>query len=710
MDGKNLIDFFLNNQEFREALYVGSKDLYQELDKAIANNSVNEKLLFSLTKYFLRSKTRCTPFGLFSNFFLGTIGDNTKILLKNTSESEKHVRVDMEVVSILIDYLLSCEDIYMNVKFMPNNTIYSIGNISFYIESQTKNKNEKEYYKSTFEESSYISSILEYTKGGKLINEISEFLYKEYEIDNEEAENFILELIKNKILCSELEVSTIDINPFATLIGRIKNFEKIRNTNIQQFIKEGELLINFYSIKNENIRIEDIKKFEKIFSKLDFTFNNVFQIDLNGKAKINELSKKTVQNANKAIEVLNLFSNCENNTFKEFKEAFHKKYEDQEISLLAILDDDLDLGYPVQQRKLLSPFLDEISFPVKKTNKYKLLYQKDIFLLRKLSQFFLETQDTNIKELTIDDTDLSFLKSINDETQSYPNTLSALAEVYHTENEEEYLYVNMFSASATNLLGRFSSADKEIENYIKEIYSKEKEIIGDDAIMAEIVHLPKYREGNVILRPSFDTYEIPILSQSLLPNKRQIQLNDLYLSIKKNRLVIRSKKLNKYILPKLSSAHNYMNPQNLSLYRFLSDFQYQDVKKNIYFDWGPIAEGFIFLPRVVYKNVILSKATWNLRDEDLKLLYSYSSDRELNKKIHFWRKKNRIPLQFVLKEFDNKLFVNTQNVFIFKMFLNTVKNFKRITLEEIIDNKHLIVKDTNGNSFTNEIILSFYKK
>lgn len=111
LNGKTLIDFFTNNQQFREAIYIASKDLYHEVDKSIANNTISEKLLNSLAKYFIRSKTRCTPFGLFSGFCTGSIGKSTNITLENTSKFEKYIRVDMEVVSVVTDYLLNLSSI-----------------------------------------------------------------------------------------------------------------------------------------------------------------------------------------------------------------------------------------------------------------------------------------------------------------------------------------------------------------------------------------------------------------------------------------------------------------------------------------------------------------------------------------------------------------------------------------------------------------------
>ena len=121
------------------------------------------------------------------------------------------------------------------------------------------------------------------------------------------------------------------------------------------------------------------------------------------------------------------------------------------------------------------------------------------------------------------------------------------------------------------------------------------------------------------MRPAFRKYEIPYLSNSTLPKKQQITLDDLYLSVKYDRLILRSKRVNKQIAPRLGNAHNY-SFNALPVYHFLCDLQTQNIRGGLYFDWGSLKDKFVFLPRVEIENVIVSPATWQLNKDQFKTL------------------------------------------------------------------------------------------
>lgn len=60
------------------------------------------------------------------------------------------------------------------------------------------------------------------------------------------------------------------------------------------------------------------------------------------------VSKAVPTELSKAISLLNKISTyTEQKNLKDFKEAFAKRYEDQEISLLNVLDNETGIGYPV---------------------------------------------------------------------------------------------------------------------------------------------------------------------------------------------------------------------------------------------------------------------------------------------------------------------------------------------------------------------------
>ena len=91
------------------------------------------------------------------------------------------------------------------------------------------------------------------------------------------------------------------------------------------------------------------------------------------------------------------------------------------------------------------------------------------------------------------------------------------------ENQQEKLYINNITGKAGRLLGRFCSEKSTIKDFVKQISDKELEL-NPNKILAEIIHLPESRIGNVIRRPQVRNYEIPYLANSTLEKENQISV------------------------------------------------------------------------------------------------------------------------------------------------------------------------------------------
>ena len=75
---------FFDNR-VKEAVYIGSSDLYKELEK-LFNSKVKDEdrkngIEISFMKYLSRMSTRCTPFGLFATSSMGNVGEVTQFSL-----------------------------------------------------------------------------------------------------------------------------------------------------------------------------------------------------------------------------------------------------------------------------------------------------------------------------------------------------------------------------------------------------------------------------------------------------------------------------------------------------------------------------------------------------------------------------------------------------------------------------------------------------
>lgn len=275
-----------------------------------------------------------------------------------------------------------------------------------------------------------------------------------------------------------------------------------------------------------------------------------------------------------------------------------------------------------------------------------------------------------------------------------------MAEIISDNNQEKLFLSSSTGSSAANLLGRFCSEKSEVQNLTKIITQKEQEV-NPDKMLAEIIHLPEARIGNVIRRPTLRLYEIPYLAQSILPAENQISVEDLYISLKNDRIVLHSKKLDKEIKPCLTNAHNYYT-NTLPVYHFLSDLYSQNTRSGLYFSWGGLEHIYKFLPRVEYDNVILSKARWKISERDISTLdLSNSSKEDYLAKVKNWRNKRKIPVWIQWVKFDNTLAINLENYDMAEIFIQSVKSVKSIIIEEFLYNEN--------DDFKREFIFPMYK-
>jgi hypothetical protein len=245
--------------------------------------------------------------------------------------------------------------------------------------------------------------------------------------------------------------------------------------------------------------------------------------------------------------------------------------------------------------------------------------------------------------------------------------------------------------------------------YVKEIATMEQKM-NPEKVLAEIVHLPEARIGNVIKRPHLRDYELPYLGKSNLLLEQLIDINDILVFIKKDRIVLWSKKLDKEVLPCLTNAHNYSN-NSLPIYHFLCDLQTQDKRKSLGFSWRDLTLNQSFLPRVTYKKCILSKAKWIIDIKDFQsILVLKKNEKELLREVSKWRHSNQVPQYVQLKEGDNTLLINLEDITMIQLLLTTVINKNQFILEEFLFIMDTIVKNNNDERFTNQVVVSFYNE
>ncbi|NEN23795.1 lantibiotic dehydratase [Cryomorpha ignava] len=764
---EELLSFFSKNEN-QEALFLSSPDLLDAFNKQQAGDVDSEKekkLITSLLKYATRMHSRCTPFGLFAG--CGIIESNIEDISVNTGNIQRSTRLDMHFTCALAQKLAELPYIQKHLKFYPNSSLYCIQDKIRYVEYFYRDKI-RIHKISAVDNSVYLQTILQKAAKGATINELVQSILSS-DIRSEVASAFVKEIISAQILISDLEPGVsgeeLLIQTIEVLNGILKCYEipsremeSEKSSSDQELRAIIELLENTksdllnidHSIKN------DILVYKQLVEKLSalevpFELNKLFQTDMfiaphervpnietsiacannpteqseseyhttplvkskqettirvnrtrpESGRKDNELQKQIT----KALTVLNQLTAIPSKTnLTEFKEKFFERYEDEEVALLEALDTETGIGYALNTNRSgdLNPLVNDLYLSFKDDDDTKINWNKrQSFLFKKL----LKAHKDNDHCIVLKSEDLKDFKSNWDDL---PDSFSVMYKHHGKRDERDLISVeNAGGSSATYLLGRFASGNKAFDDLVNNIAKSEKEK-NPKVILAEIVHLPENRVGNILMRPIFRNYEIPYLSNSSLPKDQQITLNDLFISIKYNQLVLWSKKLNKQVIPRMGNAHNF-SFNSLPVYHLLCDLQTQNIRGGIYFDWGSLKHQFAFLPRVEVDNVILSFATWQLKKDDYQVLLK----KEINimEVVLKLRKKWRLPQLIMLADGDNELLVDLENRLSVEMLISMIKKRPGIVLKEFLfDEKTAKVTNEQGNAYVNEFIAILEKK
>lgn len=696
----------LENNTVREALFLASPSLLEELKriKDIKNKDIKylEDLQMSLAKYLLRMASRCTPFGLFAGFSLGEFSEKSDIKLKEMSEYRSHTRFDMNYLVALSINLIKNPEIRNSVKYFPNSSINRIDSKIRYVEYKYI-KAERTHNIVSVDNSDYLEKILKLSVKGANIRELSNII-TDQDISYETAEAFVNELIDSQLLISEIEPSITGDEYLYQLLEKLQNIPGIDKiveilNSAQRSIEEIDRLTLGSSIEKYLPLSEHIKPLGT-----EFKINFLFQTDLFKPAANGELNERISAEILEGIDVLSklTFEPSESN-FTKFVERFEKKYGENEVCILNALDPESGIGFlPPSGGEDSSPLLEKLQLRYQSLGDDKIYWNKNIAMIDKKILNALHN-DEDIINLTDDD-----LKGYESKLNKLPPTFSAVVKIAGKNKDgEDQVFINSAGgSSAANLIGRFCHADDETKQFVRDLKSKEEEIL-KDYVVAEIVHLPQARVGNVLLHPQFHKYEIPYLARSNSDVEHQICLDDIFLSVYGKKIIMRSKRLNKKIVPRLSNAHNFsFNAQ--PVYQFLCEMQYQDVMRGVGLPLSNALDRYGYIPRIVYKNIILHLAKWRIKNKEIEPFSKIKDQKELLRKVAEWRFKRKIPKLVSLEEGDNKLIINLENLFCVKLLLSSLKGNEFTISEFLFDEESAVVKSNEG-AFVNEFVISYYR-
>lgn len=702
-EGALLLQF--ENPYVREAIRMASPELLMALDKWKADpSSLSDKkkdsLQFSLLKYIARISTRCTPFGLFAGCTVGKIASETNIILHSPENFSRFTQFDMQFWVALLQEFAKREGVIPYLNYYPNNSIYALGDFYRYVDYNYV-KTKRAHSISALRKTALLSDLVFQATSGITVDEMV-CLLADDDSETAEALEYINQLIDFQFFISELDATITGNDEWGRVFSIIDKIPNLKEESIllqrikKQFLALDQTLVPFE--KNYEAIKDLIQKIG-----VDYDEKYLFQTDLNTTASVNTLSTSSQKKVFQAVRFLNgIQKQKKSENQMSFKKAFTQRYESREMPLTTVLDTETGIGY-LQNSEMndTHEILEQFSFKSKvQESVIESWSSRDFIMEKKLRECIFK----NEKVISLSENDFP---DFDPTWNNAPATFSVMIEIALHQEKELLSIESSGDVSAAKLLGRFCNGNDVVYNLTNEIVAKEV-AYHSDKILAEIVHIPESRTGNILRRPVLRAFEIAYLANSGVNQDYAIDLNDLMISIRNNKIILRSKKHNKEVIPCLSNAHNY-SAKSLPVYYFLCDLQSQDIKPIYSFSWGILETHYVFFPRVEYKGVLLSKSKWMVSKTEIMSFYKMDGN-QLFEAFSIWRKQRSIPRLVNWAYFDNTLLLDFEKEIGIQLFLKSVANHAKITLEEFLFSEDSVVKNSHGENFANQFILSFYKE
>ncbi len=712
---RSRLDELARQPELREALFVASPSLESsfELWRQKPESKKGQRTEKALVRYLLRMASRATPFGLFAGCSAGSLGDATRLRLEARDRHRRHTRLDMDYLFALTEELGRQDDLRRELRYRPNSSLYRAAGRLRYAEARLQGR-DRSYHLVAVEADEYLDATLERAESGATMAELAGTLVAaddDGEIRCEEAEQYVGELIDTQILVPDLAPPVTGVEPTRGLIDQLSPHAAGRGP--AERLEAVSAALAALDAEGLGAPPETYRRVARDLAELpaEPKLPRLFQVDMFTASDLS-LGDGVVREVEACLELLH--EQADRHRLPDDLEPFRKSFvarfgEGREVPLVEALDEEIGIGFggATNAAADAAPLLEGLPIADKPQAQTAPWSRREVFLLGKLQ----EAAAKGAVELELTPADLEQLASSEDDRPAPPDavevmvTVAADSEADLARGDFEILWKGATGPSGVRLLGRFCHADSAIDAGVRQHLEAEEALV-PDALFAEIAHLPGGRIGNVLCRPVLRGWEIPYLGRSGAPRGRQIPVTDLRVSVAGSEVVLRSARLGRRVLPRLTTAHNY-GRASLGVYRFLGAMQSQGVASGLTWSWGAL-ENAAFKPRVRAGRLVLSRASWRVTKDELSSFDKATPAARFDA-VRTWRRRRCLPRYAVLVDADQELLVDFDNVLSIDAWLDRLGGRTIVELAELYPTPGRLPAHGPEGRFTHELMMSFVR-
>lgn len=687
-----------------DAIYVASPDLYRAIAvwRAAPDSERGLAVERALFRYVTRMATRATPFGLFAGTGVGAIGGRTTLALAPQSSARRHTRLDMDYLVRLTEALARDAAVQATLRFAPNTSLHRVAGRWHYVETRLVNDT-RSHQLVAVDDTEALDATFARAAFGATRDALADALVDD-EITQAEARGYIDELIASQLLVPEFECAVTGPEPLPLLIAALGAQQPPPAAAGTLAAVAADLAqIDADGVGADPARYDAVAERLAGFD-VKIEPGRLLQVDMVRPTEGATLSDEVVRDIAAGVDLLHRISPLATDEgLARLRAAFRERYDLREVPLVEMLDDEAGIGSALSAGldRDASALLQDVHFPDPAPATVPWT-AREAGLLRRVGAALMAGHH----ELALSPRDLEELAAKD------PLPLPAAFAVVVTlcgdlagpgDRGLRILLQGVSGPSGATLLGRFCLADPTLHDVVRAHIAAE-EALDPDAIYAEIVHLPEGRIGNILMRPTLRRHEIVYLGRSGLPRPQQIPVTDLLVSLSGNRFVLRSARLGRRIVPRLTSAHNFMR-HAVGMYRFLCLVQSDGCTPGAAWQWGAL-ESLPFLPRVTAGRLVLSRARWRLTADDIRPLTTARGAARFDA-MHALRDRRRLPRWVVLADYDNTLVVDLDNVVAVDSFVQLLHERSEAGLTELYPGPADLAAIAPEGRYVHEIAIPF---
>ena len=699
----------LERPEIAEAIFLASPDLAESFEqwRRDPESKKGRRTEQGLVRYFLRMASRPTPFGLFSGCTSGRVGERTQLALAPRAGYRRHSRLDMDYLFALCEHLTRDPAVRAELTFRPNSSLYEAAGRLRFAESRIRGRL-RTYHLVAVDSFDALRDTLRRAADGARLDELAVALVAsdpDGEITRQDADAFLHDLVDNQLLIPDLALPVTGDEH-----GLLRQLEALQSTgDARARLAQAEQALATIDANGVGSSPDRYRELARDLEPLGIPveLSKLFQVDLMKPASQFILGESEAAEIMRGIEIVHRFSHSRHaRALDEFRSAFQERYgADREVPLLDALDEESGIGFERAANSVAeaSPLLTGLSLQRRGGGMRMTWGNAEAAQLQILTRALAEGRT----EVSLTGEDLKRLE--NPDRPPIPDAFHAIATLAASSadavarGEYRVLLHAAMGPSGARMLGRFCHADDAIRECVEKHIAAE-EALQPEAVFAELVHLPAGRVGNILARPVLRAYEIPFLGCSGAPREQQIPVDDLMVTVSGDRIRLRSKTLDREVIPRLSTAHNTM-AESLGVYRFLAALQ---ETIGMRWDWGPL-DSAPFLPRIVRGRIVLQRARWRVGLEDFKPIVA-ASGVERYRLARRFREKHRMPRYVMLTDNDQELLVDFENTLALDAVLDVIRTRHEIVLTELYPAPDELCAAGPEGRFFHELIVPYTKR